>query len=156
MHVTHSVYACDEHNELGTHLGHTHWAHDTHSLFVCTLPVLLTWSPIGNYNIIIQYSCLPILHLLPVHPGSQTQVAGLLQTPFSQGGTQTAEERVQQMATWVDICGIVFDYFLLLWLESGLSQEEKGGLRNVLCWAQWNGYSTYLTAFKNFNWGSLK
>ena len=44
-------------------------------------------------------SYLPVLHMLPVHPGSQTQVPGLLQTPFSQGGTQTAEERTQQMAT---------------------------------------------------------
>ena len=67
--------------------------HDTHCLYVCTLQLLLTWSPLGNYNIIIQYSCLPVLHLLPVHPGSQTQVSGLLQTPFSQGGTQTAKER---------------------------------------------------------------
>ena len=42
---------------------------------------------------------LPILHLLPVHPGSQIQLPDLSQTPFSQGGSQTAEERVKQMAT---------------------------------------------------------
>ena len=48
------------------------------------------------------YTCLPILHLLSVHPGSQTQVPGLLQTPFSQGGTQTAEERTKQMAKFHD------------------------------------------------------
>ena len=39
-----------------------------------------------------QYTCLPILHLLSVHPGVQTQVPALSQTPFSQGGTQTAEK----------------------------------------------------------------
>ena len=48
------------------------------------------------------YTCLPILHLLSVHPGSQTQVPGLSQTPFSQGGRQTAEERNQQMAKFHD------------------------------------------------------
>ena len=53
----------------------------------------------GIYTMVTLYSYLPVLHLLPVHPGSQVQLPGLLQTPFSQGGTQTAEERTQQMAT---------------------------------------------------------
>ena len=59
-------------------------------------------SLIGNYTTIIMHPCLPILHLLPVHPGSQIQVPGLSQTPFSQGGTQTAEERTKQMAKFHD------------------------------------------------------
>ena len=46
----------------------------------------------GNYTIVMLYPCLPVLHLLPVQPGSQVQLPGLTQTPFSQGGTQTAEE----------------------------------------------------------------
>ena len=57
-------------------------------------------SPMGNYTMVILYPCLPVLHLLPVHPGSQRQVPGLSQTPFSQGGTQQAAEvRTKQMAT---------------------------------------------------------
>ena len=65
----------------------------------------------GTYTMVVLYPCLPVLHLLPVHPGSQVQLPGLLQTPFSQGGTQTAEEKTQQMATWVGIC-IGFQEFL--------------------------------------------
>ena len=72
-------------------------------MYICTPQVLLiiivthAWTITPWLHCI--YPCLPILHLLSVHPGSQTQVPGLLQTPFSQGGTQTAEEKTQQMAT---------------------------------------------------------
>ena len=87
---THKVTTRNTHTELMTHMV---------CMYICTPQVLLILSPMGNSLLHCIYPCLPVLHLLPVHPGSQTQVPGLLQTPFSQGGTQTAEERTQQMAT---------------------------------------------------------
>ena len=61
------------------------------------------------------YKHLPILHLLSVHPGLQTQVFGLSQTPFSQGGAQIAKERAQQMH--VNFCESVSYYSRLVhWL----------------------------------------
>ena len=79
-------------HKVTTH--NTHTEHDTHSVYVYMYTKSITnIVTMGDYTIVMLYPCLPILHLLSVHPGSQTQVPGLLQTPFSQGGTQTAEER---------------------------------------------------------------
>ena len=98
---------------------------------------------------VIQYSCLPVLHLLPVHPGSQIQVPCLLQTPFSQGGTQTAEERNQtdgNMSAFMNSCNFDWCQGQIYPRRKGWTRRDEGREASYFCvfHAEHSGMDMYL------------